>query len=186
MRGQLLEAGFKLFESGGYAGTSLTDVASLAGVGRTTVYEYFANKEELFLELIESRVPPILVAAVGGLPPAAPDERIELAFRAAFDALAEHQSLAYVLFVVGRELPSAARDRMWKSLFPIGEELRRLCRLGVEQGIFAADDPELLGRAVADLIVGAADHVLAFGDFRDHSDRVLEARISFLRGGLLG
>lgn len=183
---QLLEAGFKLFATGGYAGTSLTDVASLAGVGRTTVYEYFANKEELFLELIDDRVPPLLEAAMAQLPDAPPDERMEMVFRASFDVLERHVDLAHVLFVVGRELPAAARDRMWRSLDPARDELLRLCRLGIDSGLFPAVDAGLLHQLVADLLVGAVDQVLALGDFRRHATDVLEARIRFLHGGATG
>ncbi len=183
-REQLLDAAFKLFAAGGYAATSLTDVASFAGVGRTTVYEYFSSKEELYLELIADRVPPRLSEAMAGLPPANAADSIEQVFRASFGALEEHLDLAHVLFIVGRELPAEARERMWQSLHPASDELRRQCRRGVDEGVFHADNVDLLFQEIADLLVGGIDQMLALGDFHQYGKVVLESRVRFLRGGM--
>lgn len=182
-RAQLLDAAFKLFVANGYAGTSLTDVASLAGVGRTTLYEYFPNKEELYLRMIEDLVPPILTEAMARIPEAPVRERIELVYRECFREIVGHPDVAHALFLVGRELPSESRDQMWHSLDPVRDELLRLCELGVDQGIFSGD-ARLLQQSVADLLVGAADHVLALGDLPQNGQRVLETRLRFLREGL--
>jgi AcrR family transcriptional regulator len=186
MRTQLLDAAYKLFSTQGYAGTSLTDVAVLAGVGRTTVYEYFTNKQDLFLVLVEERVPPILAETMAKLPDAPPDERMAHVFRHAFVALEQHLDLAYVLFVVGRELPATSRDRVWRVLDPVSTELTRICQEGVDRGIFRAEDVGLLDRAVADLLVGGVDQVLANPDIRKKGLSVMDARIRFLTRGVAG
>ncbi len=183
-RTALLDAAFKLFVANGFSGTSLTDVASLASVGRTTLYEYFPNKEELFLALVEDRVPPLLKSAVAGIPPGSPVERVEGVYRAAFLMLGRNIDLAFVLFFVGRELPSDVRDRMWRVLWPANEELARQCALGIESGLFPPGDPELLHQMVADLLVGAVDHVLVLGYSPEVAERVLQARLGFLQHGL--
>lgn len=48
-RRRLVEATARLVAERGYAGTRVADVASLAGVSRSTFYEQFADKEALFL-----------------------------------------------------------------------------------------------------------------------------------------
>jgi AcrR family transcriptional regulator len=184
MRTALLNAAFCSFVANGFARTSLTDVASLAGVGRTTLYEYFPNKEELFLALVEERVPPLLSAAIAELPDGDPLERIEGAYRAAFEVLGTHVDLAMVLFHVGRELPSEVRDRMWRALDPVNLELREQCERGVAAGLLPDEDPGLLHRIVADLLVGAIDQVLALGYTEDAAESVLHARLRFLRSGV--
>jgi AcrR family transcriptional regulator len=183
-RTALLDAAFRSFVSNGFAGTSLTDVASLAGVGRTTLYEYFPNKEELFLALVEERVPPLLDAAVAELPAGDPLERIEAAYRAAFEVLGHNVQLALVLFHVGRELPAHVRDRMWRALDPINLELAEQCKQGLAAGLLQADDPALLHQTIADLLVGAVDQVLAIGYSENAAESILRARLLFLRGGV--
>src|SRR5437762_669774 len=50
--GVIMEAATILFLRNGYLGTSIDDIAALAHVSKQTVYTHFADKEQLFTELI--------------------------------------------------------------------------------------------------------------------------------------
>jgi len=47
-----MEAATPLFLRKGYAGTSMDEIAALAGVSKQTIYTHFADKERLFSDLI--------------------------------------------------------------------------------------------------------------------------------------
>ncbi|MEM7478951.1 MAG: TetR/AcrR family transcriptional regulator [Planctomycetota bacterium] len=49
-RKMLLEAAYKIFTAKGYYRTRLEDVAAEAGYSKASVYNYFEDKEELFLQ----------------------------------------------------------------------------------------------------------------------------------------
>jgi len=51
-RSSILEAGLASFVERGYHASSVEDIANHAGVSRATLYQYFQNKEEVFLELM--------------------------------------------------------------------------------------------------------------------------------------
>lgn len=51
--GEILEAALGLFLAHGYAATRLEDVAASAGVRKGSLYNYFENKQQLFLSVIE-------------------------------------------------------------------------------------------------------------------------------------
>lgn len=51
----LLEAAEKLFAVHGFAMTKIEDVAEEAGFSKATVYNYFDNKEDLFIALIDRK-----------------------------------------------------------------------------------------------------------------------------------
>ncbi|RXT57267.1 TetR family transcriptional regulator [Bosea sp. Tri-44] len=51
-RGTVLEAATSLFLSKGYDGTTMDEVAALAGVSKPTLYRYFADKERLYAEIV--------------------------------------------------------------------------------------------------------------------------------------
>ncbi|MEF9995839.1 MAG: TetR/AcrR family transcriptional regulator [Burkholderiaceae bacterium] len=53
---ELLAAALDLFVEKGFAGTRLDDVATRAGVSKGTLYLYFANKEELFKEVVRQNI----------------------------------------------------------------------------------------------------------------------------------
>jgi AcrR family transcriptional regulator len=54
-REELLEAAARIFAQRGFHGTSLDAIAEEAGYSRGAVYYNFADKEELFLELLDRR-----------------------------------------------------------------------------------------------------------------------------------
>ena len=47
-------AALSLFAEKGYAATSVGQIADAAGIGKGTVYEYFASKEEIFVHAINN------------------------------------------------------------------------------------------------------------------------------------
>ena len=55
-RRSILDAGTTLFLSRGYLGTSMDEIATLAGVSKATVYKHFSDKERLFAEIVTNTV----------------------------------------------------------------------------------------------------------------------------------
>ncbi len=53
---QILDAALSAFAERGLAGTTIERIARLAGLSKGTIYLYFPNKEELFREVIRTRV----------------------------------------------------------------------------------------------------------------------------------
>jgi len=52
-REQILSTAAEVFARNGLASTKISDIAEAAGISQGLLYRYFANKEELFAELIE-------------------------------------------------------------------------------------------------------------------------------------
>jgi len=50
--GVIMEAATELFLRKGYSGTSMDEIAALAGVSKQTVYTHFTDKERLFTDLV--------------------------------------------------------------------------------------------------------------------------------------
>ena len=55
-RRAIVEAGTTLFLRNGYRGTSMDEIAALAGVSKQTVYKAFSDKESLFSDIVTSAV----------------------------------------------------------------------------------------------------------------------------------
>ncbi len=49
----ILKAAAGVFFDKGFQDASMQDIASMAGLGKGTIYEYFKNKDELFVETIQ-------------------------------------------------------------------------------------------------------------------------------------
>ncbi|MCP4214889.1 MAG: TetR/AcrR family transcriptional regulator [bacterium] len=44
---QILQAALQVFRKNGFAGATISDIATAAGIGKGTVYEYFSTKDEI-------------------------------------------------------------------------------------------------------------------------------------------
>jgi TetR/AcrR family transcriptional regulator, mexJK operon transcriptional repressor len=55
-RQAIIQAATTLFLRAGYAGTTMDEIATLAGVSKVTVYNHFADKERLFSEIVIATV----------------------------------------------------------------------------------------------------------------------------------
>jgi len=51
--GEIARAALELFSRHGYSATSVREIAAEAGLGKGTIYEYYTNKEALFLEAVK-------------------------------------------------------------------------------------------------------------------------------------
>lgn len=72
VRARILSVAYALFSERGYDGASLERVAEAAGFSKGAVYSNFANKDELFYELVAARIDErmqALRAGEGGGPP---------------------------------------------------------------------------------------------------------------------
>lgn len=55
----ILESAEKLFVEKGYAETSINDIAAEADFSRTSIYQYFTSKEEIYLHILERYTDPL-------------------------------------------------------------------------------------------------------------------------------
>jgi len=67
-RREILTAAADLFRAQGYAETSLGEISSHVGIGRTTLYEYFADKEGILVSLVQQELPGLMADLVADLP----------------------------------------------------------------------------------------------------------------------
>ena len=185
-RTAILDAAQKVFLADGYSGGSLTAIADVSGLPRTTIYEYFPSKGHILLAVLADRIPPLIEGMLGGSGDSPPLEAIDQIFAAAVDLVIEAPELAELMFRVGRELPKDLRDQMWELLAPVTEELFRLCRAGAASGTFVAEHPDRLGSLLADMLVSAIGELTHERDARRAAPAVLASRTAFIRGGLLG
>jgi AcrR family transcriptional regulator len=54
-RKQILQVAMKLFSKDGFAGTTTKKIASGAGVSEATVFKHFANKDELYADILDHK-----------------------------------------------------------------------------------------------------------------------------------
>jgi TetR/AcrR family transcriptional repressor of mexJK operon len=154
------EAAAALFLEKGYQGTSMDDIAAAAHISKQTIYTHFADKEQLFSELVlgnTERVDEFVQSLVQAVRDA-PDSRAalhELA-RSYIRIVAQPEVLRLRRLVIGESgrFPDVARayyeqvpQRMYSALTDLLREL-------AERGDLQVEDPEVAAHQLAWLIVG--------------------------------
>lgn len=144
----ILRAAGRLFGEKGVAATTMTQLAEAVGLRQSSLYYYFARKEEVVAALVARAnvVPLELIARIeaeGGSVPA----RLYRFVRA--DAVA----LCDLPFDINEIHRIAARDRdgfatYWKERRTLERRLTRLVRAGVDDGSLRAVDPRLTALTV--------------------------------------
>jgi TetR/AcrR family transcriptional regulator, mexJK operon transcriptional repressor len=66
-RQEIVEAATAAFLRNGYLGTSMDEIAALAGVSKQTVYKQFADKERLFTEIVLGTIDQVGEPFFGGI-----------------------------------------------------------------------------------------------------------------------
>ncbi|HEY4607496.1 MAG TPA: TetR/AcrR family transcriptional regulator, partial [Acidimicrobiia bacterium] len=65
-RGALIESAKVLIADAGSAEIPLGEIALAAGVGRTTLYDYFTDRDDLIATLVEEELPGVVDALIDG------------------------------------------------------------------------------------------------------------------------
>jgi AcrR family transcriptional regulator len=183
-RAALLDAARDVVLRFGYRKTTLEDIAAEAGVSRATVYNYFANKEEVFREIIAQELDRLRESMRLELNPEdPPEERLLAMVRARHRRLKELKKLYRVALDVGRDLlpmPAAELKAFQDDQVAL---IAGLLREGVELGRFRPVDTEVLGAALYSAYRGLEEDLF----FQNHSslEEGVECLMRTLFTGLL-
>ncbi len=166
-RRQLFDEALALFARHGYASTTMDDIAEAAGVTKPLLYQHFASKRALYLELMDGvaqglidRIVKATAAAEG------PRQQVELGFAAYFALMVDSEHAFRLLY--GRDTPDDPE---------LGAALRQVedtIAQAIDPLIDAGLDPAhrlLLAHAVVGMAEGASRHWL--DTHRDRPDRPL-------------
>jgi AcrR family transcriptional regulator len=153
---QILDAALAVFAERGLAAARLDDIAKAAGVSKGTIYLYFANKEELFREVVRATVISFI-------------ERGEAYFEAEKDPertlvlwMEGHWSwiCSPVFPAIHRLVSSELRDYPDLAAFyateVVGRAQRLVCGIlerGMDTGVFRRMDPLVAARMLSALFV---------------------------------
>lgn len=126
--GEILKAAWDSFREHGYAGTSMADIAHLAGITKGTIYLYYQNKEDLFKALAREYIAEPLAAIV--VPQET--ERSELAVVDILNQAGlilfspEVRALSRIVYAEAYQFPFLSAFWHQEVLQPLGERLAAL------------------------------------------------------------
>lgn len=181
-RDQILSTALTVFADRGYHLASMNEVAEAAGVTKPVLYQHFASKRELFVELLRETGHSLQTRIAKATAEASsPREQIEKGFDAYFDFVGKNTDAFRILFGSGAqhdpEFASFARD--------VEESIAAsIAHLIVVDGEPAADQ-ELLANSIVGMTEAASKYWLSQdprGDLKSVGEQVARLAWFGMRG----
>ena len=159
-RQQLLDVSLKLFAAHGFEATTMDDIAEAAGVTKPLLYQHFASKRALYVELCDG-VARSLLEAIGKAVVAAegPRQRVEGGFAAYFQ-LVVSQADAFAL-LIGSDVPDD--PELSRAVRHVEDMLAEAVDVLIDADL-ERDHRRLLAYAVVGMAEGASRYFLGVGE----------------------
>lgn len=153
--GEILEAALDVFGEAGLAGARLEEIAARAGVSKGTIYLYFANKDELFREMIRQHVG----MAAAGLSEAIrgtsdPDVQLRRLIRRLWGYLRDPSFERVYRLVIGElhQFPDLARFYAREVSGQVSVVVEEVLQRGMRSGVFRRGDAGVAARMLVALL----------------------------------
>jgi AcrR family transcriptional regulator len=184
-RSALLASAKALIAEAGTAELPLGEIALAAGVGRTTLYDYFVDRDDLIATLVEAELPGVIDGLIASGPASgSPGERlVDLAGRTV-EFVANDPVLGLILHREVGRMGLDAQQRIRAAHSQLAEAMTGLYDEGVMAGELRAMPPDLAGRFIQDTIMSAARSVISARDPQERTPTVIIHLREFLLGGL--
>lgn len=151
------ENALEVFNRKGYYNTNMDDIAKACNIGRTTLYDYFKNKEAIFLYTMESFFDMIdcHIYEVKNINTIDSIDKIKYIFNIVFNAYMELESMSLMILDIWAilyrdkpELISGTKMRMHK----YRELLSKILRQGIEKKEIKELNPDSMGITLLSLV----------------------------------
>lgn len=181
-RRALLESAYQLIDEAGTAEVALGEIALAAGVGRTTLYDYFSDRDDLIAALVEEELPVVLGELIGAVDETASirDQLADLAVRTV-EFVATDRVYGVILHREVGRMGLEAQERIRASHSDLSSKMAGLYSRGVARGVFDPLPMALAGRLIQDTIMSAARVLI---DGSANPEAVTEGMKRFLLQGL--
>ena len=184
-RSALLDAAKLLIEEAGTADLPLGEIAMGAGVGRTTLYDYFTDRDDLIATLVEQELPGVVEGLLDSVPASgSPADRLGTLASRTVEFVVNDPVLGVILHREVGRMGLEAEVRIRSAHATLAEAMVGLYQAGVAAGDFRLMPPDLAGRWIQDTIMSAAKSVISSPDPGDRVELVTKHLRLFLLGGL--
>lgn len=147
-RQHILDTAYRLFQSKGFANTSMSEITAEAGGSKATVYNYFSSKEELFVECMTSAAGEYVKGIFGDLQDAKADVpgALVATLKNAVRLLCSSEQLASKRLLIAEAERSGIGRLFCRKMDAYMEELAAFLSTAMNKGHLRQGDPLLAAR----------------------------------------
>jgi TetR/AcrR family transcriptional regulator, cholesterol catabolism regulator len=155
-RHEIFSASVHLFLEKGFQETSMQEIARAAGMGKSSLYDYFKTKDDILVSVVEDELYDLgeraRIIASQDLPAV---ERLRQVMRAHLEYLLENKEFYTTLLVEVQRLGLEAQRRLQVKRHVYQDLLCDLVEKGIQEGTFRPVTPLLAARTILSLFTPA-------------------------------
>ena len=153
MRERIAQSASKLIFEQGFNETSLVQIAKVAGIGKSTVYDYFKSKDEIMLYLLDEPLSEVRKEAVeiqSGS--GTTEEKIKRILRMHLGILLRDKAFIFKLFIESQRLPLTVQAKHEVKRRAYQELLITLVQQGINNGEFRVINPDIMVKSLLSIL----------------------------------
>ena len=154
-KAELLIHARALFARHGYEGVSMRDIAGSVGVRQSAIYNHFASKQDLLVDLMTDHMERLLDAIRAALAPETdPVGRLETFARFHVTYHIDHPDDVFLAYMELRSLEEEGRRLVLPLRRAYEKLLRDILEAGIASKVFNIGDPAVTTRAILAMLTG--------------------------------
>jgi AcrR family transcriptional regulator len=150
-RHEIFHSSVALILKQGFAGTSMQEIADAAGVGKSTLYDYFPTKDHVLLFVFEEELDTFQAQAEAIAAQAIPlEEKLIIILEAHLSYLLNNKNFFMEISTQIMQMGQAVQQPIMKKRYAYQDLLRGFLDQGVQQGLFRPVNTRLATRAMSE------------------------------------
>jgi TetR/AcrR family transcriptional regulator, cholesterol catabolism regulator len=150
-RHEIFHSSVALILKQGFAGTSMQEIAEAAGVGKSTLYDYFPTKDHVLLFVFEEELDKFQAQAEGLAAWEIPvQEKLIKILEAHLEYLLNNKNFFMEISMQIMQLGLAGQQRIMKKRYAYQDLLRGIVEQGVREGVFRPVNTRLVTRVMSE------------------------------------
>ena len=152
-RHEIFHSSVALILKQGFAGTSMQEIAEAAGVGKSTLYDYFPTKDHVLLFVFEEELDILQEQAEDIAAQDIPvEEKLTKILEAQLEYLLNNKNFFTEISMQVMQLGQAGQQRIMKKRYAYQDLLRGILEQGVREGVFRPVNTRLATRALISIM----------------------------------
>jgi len=147
----------QIFSRKGFHETSMQEIAQAAGLGKSTLYDYFKTKDEILIYFFEDQLRDMTQDAQKiALQNLSADERLRQVMKKYLESLQENKNLFLKLMQESERLKLESQKQVQAKRYAYQDLIRALIEEGIREGVFRSVNSLLAARLLINSVSSTA------------------------------
>lgn len=153
-RYEIFNAALDTFLEKGFQETSMREIAALADMGKSSLYDYFKTKDEILVFIMQESLAKIVAKAEEiNAQPIPADQRLRQILLMHLEYIVDNKKHFALFALEGRRMGKKSQKRVQKGRYVYQDMIGDIIDAGIKEGTFRQVDPLLTARLLINVLL---------------------------------